>query len=112
MTYIMILQSGLGREVLTVTFGDPVATSLKTSFQGWTPLQTATGSLHPSRTPMSNCATPRFTMAYIMILHSELGREVLTVTFGDPVATSLKTSFQGWTPLQTATGSLHPSRTR
>gem|GEM_PF-1435618 len=30
----------------SVTFRDPVATSLKTSFQEWAPLQIATGNLH------------------------------------------------------------------
>ena len=35
---------------LTVTFGDPVATSFKTSFEELAPLRNATSISHPSRT--------------------------------------------------------------
>jgi len=42
------------------TFCGPVATSFKTSFEEWSPLQIATGNLHPKLHGMQQVASRRF----------------------------------------------------
>ena len=55
-----------------------------------------------SRPPAVRASQLRHTPIIDIIIALPLGREVLTVTFGDPVATSFKTSFEELSPLQTA----------
>jgi hypothetical protein len=59
--------------LIRVTFGDPVATSLKTSFQEWSPLRPVTGGSHPEcrdQNPVPyHLANPQYFIRRLMLIN-------------------------------------------